>query len=346
MQYDSFIIGQGIAGTTLALNLHLQGKKVKVFDLPDKNVCSSVAGGIFNPVTGKRQALTWKSKAFFNRLHVFYPEMENLLNEKFFHSNPVYRILSSIQDVNNWSSKISDPEFESFTDDKSIQSIPSNFYNNPFECLKINSGGWLDVNKYLKSAQQFFERHHAYSGVEFDIKAANIFENKVVYNEDEAQNVIFCTGINIVNPWDSLPLIPVKGEILTIQTKQALKGAIVVAGCFMSYEKADLYRVGSTYDWEDVRLTISEKGRKDIEENLQKFFISDYAVVDQKVGLRPTTRDRRPFLGKHKSHNNIFIFNGLGSKGICMAPLLADWMFDFIFNDKPLPKEVDIARIK
>ena len=49
-------------------------------------------------------------------------------------------------------------------------------------------------------------------------------------------------------------------------------------------------------------------------------------------------------MGRHANFPGLYIFNGLGTKGYLMAPLLAREMSDFILEDKILDREIDIQR--
>jgi glycine/D-amino acid oxidase-like deaminating enzyme len=49
-------------------------------------------------------------------------------------------------------------------------------------------------------------------------------------------------------------------------------------------------------------------------------------------------------MGKHINFPSLYIFNGLGTKGYLMAPLLAKEMTDFIVEGKILDSEIDIQR--
>jgi glycine/D-amino acid oxidase-like deaminating enzyme len=69
-----------------------------------------------------------------------------------------------------------------------------------------------------------------------------------------------------------------------------------------------------------------------------------YEIIDQQVGVRPTVLDRRPILGEHHSIKNVYLFNGLGTKGYLMAPTLARELCVFMFDGVPLDKEISIER--
>src|SRR5258708_21923737 len=90
IKVDHIIVGQGLAGSCLAIQLLNRGKKIMVFDEPEKNRASKVAAGLFNPVTGKRMTKSWKADEIFPCLFQFYSEAEKLLSNKFFHLLPIY----------------------------------------------------------------------------------------------------------------------------------------------------------------------------------------------------------------------------------------------------------------
>ncbi len=62
MEVDYLIIGQGIGGSLLSWNLLAAGKSVVVIDELNAASASRVAGGIINPVTGKRLVRSWMTE--------------------------------------------------------------------------------------------------------------------------------------------------------------------------------------------------------------------------------------------------------------------------------------------
>ena len=70
----------------------------------------------------------------------------------------------------------------------------------------------------------------------------------------------------------------------------------------------------------------------------------NFEIVEHFAGVRPTVKDRRPLLGTHPKHKNFHILNGLGTRGVMLAPAMAIDLYDFIENGKPLDKTIDIKR--
>jgi glycine/D-amino acid oxidase-like deaminating enzyme len=106
------------------------------------------------------------------------------------------------------------------------------------------------------------------------------------------------------------------------------------------------WRIGATYDHEDDGLSITEKAKAELTEKTQELITFPFNIVQQEYGFRPTTPDRRPILGRHPAMERVFTFNGMGTKGVSLAPYFSDVLTRFIENDEPINKEVDIERYK
>ncbi len=90
----------------------------------------------------------------------------------------------------------------------------------------------------------------------------------------------------------------------------------------------------------------TEKGKAFLITQLQKVLKVSFEIVEHQAGIRPTVNDRRPLIGLHPKYTAVGVFNGLGTKGVMLAPYFANQFFDFLENKIPLHKEVDIARFK
>ena len=87
------------------------------------------------------------------------------------------------------------------------------------------------------------------------------------------------------------------------------------------------------------------KARVELLSKVKKFLPqNDFKIINQKYGFRPTTIDRKPLIGNHPILKNAFIFNGMGSKSILMAPLLGKQLIEHILFDKKLSETVNVSR--
>jgi glycine/D-amino acid oxidase-like deaminating enzyme len=103
-------------------------------------------------------------------------------------------------------------------------------------------------------------------------------------------------------------------------------------------------RAGSTYDHEDLESGATEAGREEILDGLAGFLDEDFSVTNQRCGIRPSTRDRLPVMGRHPDHPQIALFNGFASKGATWAPSLAEHFASHLLNGDALDVEIDLLR--
>ena len=67
-------------------------------------------------------------------------------------------------------------------------------------------------------------------------------------------------------------------------------------------------------------------------------------LSDQRAGIRPTVVDRRPLVGQHPNHKNMHVLNGLGTRGVLVAPSMAEALYNSIEKSTSLSEEIDINR--
>ena len=67
-------------------------------------------------------------------------------------------------------------------------------------------------------------------------------------------------------------------------------------------------------------------------------------INSQSIAVRPSVFDRRPIIGSHFKYKNIFLMNGLGSRGVLMAPYLVNILFSNIFRKEKINSEINVDR--
>jgi len=325
---DYLIIGQGIAGSLLAYNLIQKGKNVLILDDANPNSSSRIAAGLINPITGKRLQKTWLADQLLPFAYNFYSSLENSLGSSFFYSKPVVRIFADARQANDWTAKCRDDDLQSYIDYDYTFSHSSLFkMQNGYTVLK--QGGVLDSAKMLESLSEFFKQKNCL--LKREINYDGIKTGGAISFEDfKAANIIFCEGWKgMHNPWFNwLPFIPSIGDVLTIKIDNLKMDEIISRGIFIRPVKDNIYRVGSTYIWDDQSEAPSQKGFDELYGKLKSLLQTPFEVIDHKAGIRPTVRDRRPFIGQHPEYKNMHIFNGLGTKGVLLAPWFANHFCD------------------
>ena len=263
--YDYVIIGGGLAGTTLAYRLIKQGAKVLIMDEPSRNISSHVAAGIFNPLTGKRTALTWKADELFTELHRFYPEMEKETGESFFKALPMFKLFDSVFEQNEWMNKRQETGFNQFIK-KEIQSLNGSVVQNPFGALQIVSAGRLDTKQYLKAMHTWLLAQNSILYQKFDYSKVEVSNDSVKNGSLKAQAIIVCDGsYSIQNPlFNYLPHKPVHGEILEVEIPDFYKDRIINKGIYVLPIEGQKYLVGATYNWDLTEPIVTPKGKEEL----------------------------------------------------------------------------------
>ncbi len=80
MKVDFLIIGQGIAGSTLALELLKREKSVLVVDRQDTGSSTRVAAGLVTPLTGKGMNTAWRQEEYLPKAVAYYHALEKELD--------------------------------------------------------------------------------------------------------------------------------------------------------------------------------------------------------------------------------------------------------------------------
>jgi glycine oxidase len=343
---DYLIVGQGLAGSAVALQLLKRGKKILVIDQPHNNTSSRIAAGLFNPLTGRNLKKTWMADPVFTYLPEFYREAEKLTGKLFFHPMPLYRPFFSVEEQNEWMGKSTDPTFAGYVN-KIFTGKTNGNINDPFGGLMINHCGYLDTSTYVNAVRTLLENKGCFFEAIFDHDGLEIFQSHVKYKKYIAKKIIFCEGEKVTNSkWFSwLPVIPLKGETLTVKVSSRLE-QIINRGVYIVPGGENELRIGSTYNWDDLSHQPTAEGRKELVEKLEELIHFPYQIIGHDWGMRPTTRDRRPFIGAHPEIPSVTVFNGLGTKGVSLAPYLSLIFIAWLEDNTDLNKDLNVNRYK
>ncbi|MBX9851780.1 MAG: FAD-binding oxidoreductase [Cytophagaceae bacterium] len=342
--YDYLIVGQGIAGSVLGYTFLKKGKKILLIDKGLKNSSSAAAAGIFNPITGKRMVKTWNASRLFPFLHQFYAQLENELGQKFFYPKTIYKPFASIEEQNYWISHSSSSDVD-FVNASASSEKYQQYVKNPFGGFETKWSGYVHVKKFIQHMTEYFKAKDVYLGEEFSFSDFKVLESEIEWKGIKAKKIIFCEGFNVSdNPYFHwLPFTFTKGQILTLNLKEFPADNIINKKVFILPVGGDLFKVGSTFEW--VKDTVpTEKGKNELLEKFQQVTDWPFAVAQHEAGIRAAVADRRPLIGVHPEYPLLTIFNGMGTKGVSLAPYLADQLYNFLENQSELDPAVNIKR--
>ena len=336
---DLLIVGQGIAGTVLAYHALTAGLEVHVVDGDLPGSASRVAGGLINPVTGRRIRKSWQYDALFEELCVTYRNMEQLLGISCLHELPIYRLLPGKEDVNNWEIQRLEEAYKSVMGP--VVAVTDNRVQPHEGAGVIKKGAWLDMVGLLQSFRNYLSDQGAFTCSSFDY--GDIHGN--TWTDYSFDKVVFCEGYKgINNPFfPSLSLRAAKGETAVITIEGNDLEYVINKNMLLIPLGNGHYKAGATVEHNESTV-VTEKGRQELEEKISSVMAAPFRLIRQEAGIRPTVRDRKPLLGASIIRPDVYIFNGLGTKGVSLAPYFARQLLDHLLQGTPLQAEVDWRR--
>ena len=171
MKVDFIIIGQGIAGSTLALSLLDRGKSVMVVDRQDKGSSTRVAAGLITPLTGKGMNPAWQQERCLDFAKKFYHRLEKLSGRKFFHLQSVVRLFSDEKQKLKWESKKE-------THGKWAHDLESTTLNSPYGGIEMPDGAWLDTKVFLREVKEILKSRASWSEGDF-VESEVVFQDRI-----------------------------------------------------------------------------------------------------------------------------------------------------------------------
>lgn len=344
---DFLIVGNGLAANVLALNLRSQQLSYHIIGNNTLSNCSRIAAGLWNPIVFKRMTGSWKADQLIPELKEFYCDSEKLLAAKFYHEREIIKPFFSPEEKNLWL-KRSETELKNYLSQEVFE--PKETEKNltiPTTYGLVKKCGNIDMPVFLDAVTAFHQKQQEITNAIFDHSSLHIQADKITYKNIEAKNIVFCEGYLVKNNplFNWIPLNPVKGEVVEIECKDIELGSNVLnRNGFIFQLNNDTYKVGATYNWKELNENISDEGLAELKTKIEQMITAPYQVIKHHAGVRPSSIDRRPIIGVHPKLSNAFVFNGLGTKGVMIAPYFAKNFVNFYLKKEALDPEVSVER--
>lgn len=342
---DFIIVGRGLAANVLANTFHQNNVSFHVIGQTGLSNSSLVAAGIWNPIVFKRLTLSWKAYQCVPVLNSFYNQCEANLEKQFVYHRAIIKPFVQEQEKTLWQKK-SKNELAEFLDSNSYSDSAS--YKNcniSGEFSLVKRTGNIDIPTFINATSSFFK--DLISDEFFDYNQIQIQPGEVSYKNLKAKNIIFCEGYLVKNNpfFNWIPLKPAKGEIVSLKAEGLeLNNCILNKNGFIFESSSGIFKCGATYDWENLTDETSSKGLTELTDKVKDLINVPYSIIEHKAGVRPSSLDRRPIIGKHPAHENLFVFNGMGTKGVMLAPYFANNFVLFYLQKQALNFEADVKR--
>ena len=314
------IVGQGLAGTCLAWALWQRGVKFLLLDR-GAGGSSRVAAGMINPITGKNFEPSWRLAEFLPEALAFYAGVEAQLGRQVWYPLPVLRLAGSDKEWRKIVSKLHASSVAPWVGGEIA--APAGWAG----AVQVCGGGRLDTRAFLDGSREFFQALGCYQAFELPY-------------DNMGETVIRCEGAAGLMAGHYGPHRCAKGEILTLRAVAWDETHIRIgAGGWLVPQGGGVFKVGSTYEWNELDEVPTAQGRLRVEEIASRLGGEVFEVIGHEAGIRPILRRSEPMIGPLAGGG--WMFNALGSKGSLYAPGMAGRLVRCLLDGAEPEPEVD-----
>lgn len=344
---DYIIVGHGLAGSSLKRALEQLGNSCLLVASEQAGQASTVASGMWNPLTFRLLLKSWRVDDLLPVALQFYEEVAAIHGLELCKSLNILRAFPDAAAALRWEERLLEPDYAAYVRASKIDSWPEALIQKQGYGW-VNGAGWLNINAYLSAEHELWKKDGSMLYANFNANDLQWQEEQLQWQGISCSKVIFCRGqferFDSLFNW--LPLKPAQGDVLSLRIPNLKLEQIYNAGFFILPLGDDRYRLGATYEWEQLSEQPTESGKQTLLEKFEAAYSGAYELIDHLAGIRPTVADRRPLLGLHPENERLGIFNGLGTKGVMIAPYFAKQLAEYLTHQMPIEDEVHIKRFR
>ena len=340
---DYIVIGDGYAALFFAHQLLKENKSFIIFS-EGKKSASQISAGMINPVVLKRFTSFWLAKEQITFLNQTLAEIKQYTGKGYLIKHPIQRIFHDEGERELWKKKMKDEGLKDF-----LHPVFEDLHivKNPYSSGRVNHSARLSVQSFFEDILAYLYKNEYLIKERFDYDVLDVEKNQ--YKDMEFKHVIFAEGMGVKqNPYfKDIPVNINKGHHMVVHLSKPLDVEFTIKKKHFIFPLEDgNYYYGGTYDRERTDEKIDEEAKEQLINGLSQFYPEEFSVEAVNIGFRPTVIDRRPILGRHKKYDNLYVFNGLGARGILNGCYFSKELFDFIEGKKELIPEVNLKRFE
>lgn len=316
------VIGGGIAGVQVALEIVNTTNNVTFFSGSSKFPGSSLkAGASLVPIKITPKGIRYADIDVYQKVVHRYHFLEEKLNESF-----LYPKTLCIYDKNRGDVKIGQSEY-----------------------LEYSGAYFLNVRQLLDRSIQYLSDKCQIDPNVFNYSELSLLTDGVLYRDVFYDKVIFCEGFYVNdNPYfKNLPLTPNWGLAL-IMTIDGLGSG------FMYHHQKRLLPIENNQWWYGAEHIWNPITPSELDDwvDLQKAYLDlwldgrNCAIQEVICQPRPTTPGQFPYIGQHPQWPQLYIFNGLGSKGMQISAQYVESFVEYALGVKSIIEGYDTKKFQ
>lgn len=327
---DVLILGQGLAGSSLAWRLAERGVSALVVDRggvdeAGRPSASRIAAGLITPVTGRRLSIADNWEAASVDAVRFYRAVERTTGRRLLSARPALRLLASAEERERLRMRQSSEYFARQARPAAARQLPA-LLRAPHGGFWMPAAARLDAAGYLAATRRWLRRNGRWRQADIDLRQDIDLHGRGVRIPRlrlAAGIIALCQGADPTRHGGpiALPLEPVKGEVLRVAAPTLGLGYTLHRGVWLAPDGGGgEYLLGATHAWGDLSSTPTAAGRVELLSGVAAAITTPPTVLRHDAAIRPATADRKPVAGITGTRPRVAWLNGLGSKGALWAP--------------------------
>ncbi len=359
MIYNYVILGAGLAGLSLADALQEHTERILVLDT--RGIGAGASGtpvGMINPATGRRGKKVWHVEKALPSIHQSLQSAASFADQPLYVRKGILRPARDQEMADEMHKRYRKSEWPPgwcyWLTEKEIQQFHPGIH-----C--VSGGLWLPVGMAVRVPNylQALARKFADQNGEIRIRPSYTYHSyrdsywQISTDRDEkikTRKLVFASGAGVLKEtiWEWVPLNAVKGQVAQFKFEHPLPfGHSISSKGYLAHTDQHHLTVGSTYEHNYEDGQPNEKGLARLTDIMHSILpeLSESGTLERQwAGFRVSSDDHKPVLGPHPTLKNIFLFTGLGSKGLLHGKYLGELLAKHLVKGGTLPEKVNISR--
>lgn len=358
---DYLIVGAGVAGLSLAVNLQDAGKSVVVID--EHGVAAGASGvplSLINPAAAKNANLSWNAVECLDAITRLLNRASAYADQPFFKKSGILRPASDSKTLEAYRKNFELGNYPDgwvrWMDDTALSSFNTDIIH-AGAGLFVDEGYTVDMTAYMRALSKMIDPFIVRIITDTTIRNSKQTEdaNWAVELSDGTmlitKSIVHCNGSAILNTpeWSWLPVHQIKGQMAMYRSKAPLDWEYAISGRgYIAHLNGYDWVVGSTFEHHFDHTDIDFAGLEFLEQKVDAILPNlrnSSMLTGQWAGIRLGTPNRLPIIGRHPSLFGHWVFTGLGSKGLMYSAWLAGLLTKVMLGTgDDIPYEVNVAR--
>jgi glycine oxidase len=350
--YDFVIVGSGLAGAFAAFNL---SSKYQVLVLEQADVAAGATGagaGLVNPFMARKANPVWRWREAFDALETTLRKARAI---GLFRKTGVLRPARDEQQADWFTDSADDfPEIITWIDGAAVAArwpaIQSDLGG-----IFIKEAGSIDLTSLAEALLNAAENLGCQTHDWTTVQSFEEGDEEVVVSTDRGEittrRLLLCPGADYAR-WDvldRLPLHQLKGQTVVVERPYRLGANLpCISGSGYVVPYPDELVLGSTHHHEFDHRDPTQEDTVEILEKVTQMvpYLAEARVVSVAAGVRVTVPGTRlPIIGPVTDSDRVWVFTGLGSKGVLLGALLGRQLPSYLVDPTAIPEEIRVPEL-